>query len=107
MSGPSLETIQSVWTLSLVIFVVVIGVLAVLLTLVLRETQKIRAGASEIWNVGQKIANNTIHISMLATTNHVAGRILASAVGVAGATKAIKDHAENCRHCPSCVLGGN
>lgn len=107
MPGPSLQTIQSIWTLSLAIFVAVILVLAVLLTLVWRETKKIRGGASLIWNVGQKIANNTIHITMLATTNHVAGRILASAVGVAGATKAIKDHAENCRHCPSCVLGGN
>jgi hypothetical protein len=107
MSGPSPETIQSVWTLSLVIFVVVIGVLAVLLTLVWRETQKIRVGAAEIWNVGQKIANNTIHISMLATTNHVAGRILGSAAGVVGATQAIKDHALSCPHCPSCVLGGN
>lgn len=107
MPGPSLQTIQSLWTLSLVIFVAVIVVVAVLLTLIWQETKKIRAGAALIWNVGQKIANNTIHISMLATTNHVAGRILGSAVGVVGATQAIKDHALNCPHCPSCVLGGN
>lgn len=98
------ETIQTIWVLSLIIFAVVLVVVAVLLTLILREARRIHAGAAEIWNVGQKVANNTIHIALLETTNHLAGRILASAVGVVGATAAIQAHAEGCPGCPNCVL---
>ena len=105
MSGPSLETIQRVWTVSLVIYAVVLIVVVVLLRLILREASRIRAGASEIWNVGQKIANNTIHIALLDTTNHVAAQILASAVGVAGATGALQAHTQSCAGCPACILG--
>ena len=105
MSGPSLETIQRVWTVSLVIYAVVLIVVVVLLRLILGEASRIRAGASEIWNVGQKIANNTIHIALLDTTNHVAAQILTSAVGVAGATGALQAHTPSCPGCPACVLG--
>lgn len=101
----SAETIQRIWIVSLVIFGVVLVVVAVLLTLILREAKRIKAGVSEIWNVGQRIANNTIHIALLDKTNHVAGRILQSAGGVASATAAIRAHAEECPGCPACVLG--
>ncbi|MBA3495682.1 MAG: hypothetical protein H0T86_01080, partial [Gemmatimonadales bacterium] len=53
----------------------------------------------------QRIANNTIHIALLETTNHVAGRILESAKGIVGATAAIDAHAGQCPGCPACVLG--
>lgn len=105
MNGPSPETIQQVWTVSLVIYAVVLLVVVVLLRLILREAGQIHAGASEIWNVGQKIANNTIHIALLGTTNHVAAQILASAVGVAGATEALQTHTQSCSGCPACILG--
>ncbi len=105
MSGPSPETIQRVWGLSLAIYLLVVIVVAVLLTLILIEARRIHAGAREIWNVGQKVANNTIHIALLDTTNHVAGRILASAGGVAAAAAALKSHAESCPGCPACILG--
>jgi hypothetical protein len=102
---PSAGTIQTIWTLSLVIFVVVIAVVAVLLTLILRAAQDIKGGVSAIWNVGQRVANNTIHLSLLGKTNAAAERILQSAVGVIGATAAIENHAADCPGCPSCVLG--
>ena len=104
MSGPSAEAIQRVWVASLIVFGVVLAVVAALLTLILREAGKILTGVKEIWNVGQKIANNTIHISLLDETNHFGGRILASAKGVAAATAALKSHAESCPGCPDCVL---
>lgn len=105
MSGPSVEAIQRVWTISLVIYGAVVLVVAILLTLILQEARKIHAGARDIWNVGQKVANNTIHVALLDTTNHVAGKILASAGGVAAATAALKAHAELCPGCPACILG--
>ena len=91
--------------MSLVVFAVVLVVVAVLLTLILRTARQIRAGVSEIWNVGQKVANNTIHIALLDSTNHIVSQVLESAVGVVGATGAIDAHAESCPHCPSCVTG--
>lgn len=105
MHTPSAEAIHNVWALSLVVFVVVVLVVAVLLTLILRAARDIHGGVSIVWNVGQRIANNTIQLSLLAKTNAAAKQILASAVGVAGATAAIKAHAAECPGCPACVLG--
>ncbi len=105
MPEPSAEAIRTVWTLSLGIFAVVLVVVALLLTLILRTARDIRGGVSAIWNVGQRIANNTIHLALLEKTNAVAARILRSAVGVIGATGAVKAHAGDCPGCPACVLG--
>lgn len=99
------ETVQQVWILSLVIFTVVLVVVALLLTLILVTAKKIHGGVSAIWTSGQKVANNTIHLALLHRTNHLAGRILASAGGIAAATGAIAAHASGCPGCPACVLG--
>ena len=105
LSIPAPETIQTVWTVSLVVFVVVLLVVAALLMLILRTAQDIKGGVAIIWNVGQRIANNTIQLSLLAKTNAASQRILTSAVGVIGATGAITAHADSCPGCPACVLG--
>ena len=105
MSAPSAEAIRQVWMTSLLVFGVILVVVALLLTLIVREARQIHAGVAAIWTVGQKIANNTIHIALLEATNHVTGRILESAGGVLGATAAIRAHAERCPGCPACVLG--
>ncbi len=107
MPEPSLETIQRIWTITLVVYALVLVVVAVLLTLILRAARDIHAGVSAIWTVGQRVANNTIHIALLDTTNAVAARILAAAGGVAGATAALREHARGCPGCPGCVLGGS
>jgi hypothetical protein len=105
MNEISTDTIQRMWITTLIIYGVVVVVVAVLLTLIVREARRIKAGVSEVWNVGQKIANNTIHVALLEKTNHIAAGILQSAGGVVGATAAIKSHAERCPGCPTCVLG--
>ena len=105
METPSADTIRSVWTLTLVVFVVVLVVVAILLTLILRAAHDIRHGVAIIWNVGQRIANNTIQLALLRKTNDGAKAILQSAVGVIGATAAIQAHAADCPGCPACVLG--
>lgn len=99
------STVQTVWIVTLAIYLVVVGVVALLLTLIVRAARDVRAVVADIWTTGQKIANNTIHIALLKKTNHVAGRILSSAAGVAAATAAVKAHAEECPGCPKCVLG--
>jgi len=106
MHETSLETIQWMWVTTLVIYAVVLVVVAVLLTLVLRAAREVREGASTIWTIGQQVANNTIHIALLDTTNHVAADILTSAQGIVAATAAMGTHAAQCSGCPDCVLGG-
>ncbi len=99
------DAVQYVWIVTLVVFAVVLLVVAALLTLILSTSKQIRAGVSAIWTVGQKIANNTVHLALLDRTNYLAGGILKSAVGVAAATAAIATHASVCPGCPTCVIG--
>jgi hypothetical protein len=103
---PSEAAIQQVWIVSLVIYFVVVAVVAALLTMILQTTRQIHGGASAIWASGQKVANNTIHIPLLARTNALVGRVLESAVRTAGAVAAVEQHSGACPHCPACVLGG-
>ena len=105
MSNLTPETVQTVWAVTLAIFGVVVVVVAILLTLILLAAKNISGGVAAIWNVGQRIANNTIHIALLNRTNLLAGKILASAVGVVHATSAVKEHAKDCPMCPACVIG--
>jgi hypothetical protein len=85
-----------VWGVSLALGTVVIVVVAVLLTLIVRTALQIDQGVAEIWTVGQRIANNTIHIPMLHRTNQVVDGILERAGGIDGATAAIEEHALDC-----------
>lgn len=103
---PSEAAVTQLWIWSLVIYFVVVGVVALLLTLILMTTRQIKAGAAAIWVVGQKVANNTIQIPLLARTNHLVNKILESAVRTAGAVAAVEHHAGSCPHCPECVIGG-
>lgn len=105
MSEITAETVQTIWMVTLGVFGVVVIVVAILLTMILRAARNITGGVSAIWNVGQRIANNTIHIALLQRTNLLAGKILASALGVAAATGAVMDHAKTCPMCPACVIG--
>jgi len=105
MPETNVETIQRMWVLTLAIYTVVLAVVALLLTLIVHAARRINAGVSAIWNVGQRIANNTIHIALLEKTNYLAGQILNSATGVLAATGTVQAHAEGCPGCPTCVLG--
>ena len=105
MTDVTADTIQRVWMLTLVIYAVVLVVVATLLALILKAARDIRAGVSMIWTVGQQVANNTIHVALLDTTNHIAGGILQCARGVVAGTAALKAHADSCPGCPVCVLG--
>ena len=104
MTQISADTIQWMWITTLVIYTVVLIVVAVLLALILRAAREVRAEVSTIWTIGQQVANNTIHIALLDTTNHVAAEILGSAKGVVAATAAMATHAAHCPGCPACVL---
>ena len=95
----------TVWWISLGIGAVVIVVVAVLLTLIVRTARQIEGAAADIWTVGQRIANNTVHIPLLQRTNQVVNGILERASGIDEATARIEEHALDCPGCPHCVLG--
>jgi hypothetical protein len=103
---PTESAVAQVWIWSLGIYFVVVGVVAVLLTMILNTTKQIKGGAAAIWTSGQKVANNTIQIPLLARTNHLVTTILDSAVRTAGAVAAVEQHSGSCPHCPTCVIEG-
>ena len=77
------------WWISLGIAIVVTVVVGVLLYQIERTAESILDGVSQIWTVGQKIANCTIHIALLEETNRHAARILNAAGGILGASERI------------------
>jgi len=95
-----------VWWSSLGIGIVVILVVATLLTMIVRTARTLDGAVGQIWVVGQRIANNTIHIPLLHQTNQVVDAILEHAVAVDGAAAAIESHANGCPGCPQCVRPG-
>jgi len=105
MDAVTADTIQKMWTITLVIYLVVVLVVLALLTLILRAAKDIRSGVSAIWTVGQQVANNTIHIALLDTTVHTAGSILECAKGIVDSTATLTTHAERCPGCSTCVTG--
>lgn len=101
----SQDAIIKVWSISLIIGVVVIIVVAFLLRLILNTALKIETAAGEIWTQGKMVANNTIHIPLfLSTTNQVATKILTNAVGILNDAKIVESHINGCPGCPDCVL---
>ncbi len=98
------QAIQFVWWTSLAIGVVVSGVVSLLLWLIYRGAATIDGRVAQIWDAGQRVANNTVHIPELYKTNAVAGEILATAVRINAGAAAIEAHAAGCPGCPQCML---
>ena len=93
-----------VWWVSLALGLVVSGVVSLLLWLIHRGAATINGRVSTIWDVGQRVANNTVHIPALYRTNEVAGQILATALRIDAGAAAIESHARGCPGCPRCML---
>ncbi len=88
--------VYTLWWISLVVLLVVTGVVALLLTLVLRTVISINVVAGDIWTNGKLVANNTIHIPLLIETNRYAGAILETAKKIVAGSEAIEQHASGC-----------
>ena len=98
------QAMQVVWWTSLALGLVVSVVVALLLWLILNTATTIKGVVSNIWDVGQRVANNTVHIPALYKTNEVAGDILATALKINAGAAAIETHANGCPGCPQCML---
>ena len=98
------EAATFIWWTSLVLGLVVALVVTLLLWLIHRTAVQINAGASAIWDTGQRVANNTIQIPILYRINTVAGKILGTALQINDGAAAIETHANGCPGCPACML---
>lgn len=99
------EAARFVWWTSLALGVVVSAVVALLLWGIHRSASAIENRVARIWDVGQRVAGNTVHIPALYRTHELAERILASAVRIDAGAAAIERHADGCPGCPQCMLG--
>lgn len=97
---------MTLWWITIGLGLVVTLVVALLLWAILSEARKIEAGASRIWDVGQRIASNTVHVPDLHRANRFVEQVLAGVPGLAGSLVRIRDHARGCPGCPACVVGG-
>ena len=60
---------MDIWIISVVLAYVVTAVVGLLLWMILAKAKQINDGVSQIWDVGQMIAANTIHVPALIQTN--------------------------------------
>jgi len=93
-----------VWISSLVLGLVVSLVVALLLWLIHREAVIINGVASKIWDTGQRVANNTVHIPTLYRINEGVDAILETALRINDGATAIETHANGCPGCPQCII---
>ena len=91
------------WWLAVLVLVATTLVVAVLLRQIVATAAAIHAGVAEVWVRGQRVANNTIHIANLHRTAEAVERNLGRAGRIAVHSEAIRDHAEGCPGCPSCI----
>ena len=76
------EAANFIWRASLALGLVVALVVTLLLWLIHQTAKAIDNTASKIWDTGQWVANNTIHIPILYRINTVAGKILGTALQI-------------------------
>jgi len=94
---------MTIWYIGLVLAVAVVGVVGLMLFLINRQARVIMDGTSQIWDVGQCIANNTIHLSALIQTNAIVQKILGGVPPLLNDLGRIHTHAKNCSGCPGCI----
>ncbi len=83
---------------------VVAAVVSLLLWLIHKTAVDIDNTASDIWDTGQRVANNTIHIPILYRINSGAEQILATALQINNGAAGIEVHANGCPGCPGCMI---
>jgi hypothetical protein len=94
---------MDIWIISVVLAFVVTAVVGLLLWMILAKAKQINDGVSQIWDVGQMIAANTIHVPALIQTNSLVKSITKKVPGLLGELDQIEFHAQSCENCPKCI----
>ena len=82
------------WWVTLALGLVVTLVAALLLLIIVNDAKTILQGVSKIWDCGQRVANNTIHIPILKRTSENLEMCLSRAVNCINLTKPIDDNSK-------------
>ncbi len=91
------------WMFTIAVLLVVVIVVSVLLTLILKTAREINSEVSVVWNNGQRVANNTIHIASLYPIGKSIAKILNKAQEISDSTGHIHKHTATCNSCPNCI----
>ncbi len=91
------------WQIALVATLVTTLVVGALLLWLHRVARQIDHLVGAIWQAGQRVANNTIHIPVLYRIGDLVDAILAKAERIAAHAAAIEAHARSCPGCPQCI----
>ncbi len=83
------------WWLAVILLFVVSAVVWLLLHLVTRTAKEIEAAVAKVWEHGQRVANNTIHIAKLYGVAGGVEAILGRAGRIAASAEALRSHAES------------
>ena len=94
---------MDIWIISVVLAFVVTAVVGLLMWMILAKAKQINDGVSQIWDVGQMIAANTIHVPALIQTNSLVKSITKKVPGLLGELDQIEFHAQSCENCPKCI----
>lgn len=97
------EQAMLLWQIALVVTLAVALVVAGLLYWLHSRARQIDRLVGAIWQAGQRVANNTVHIPQLYGIADVVDAILGKAGRIATHAGAIAAHAENCPGCPQCI----
>ena len=79
------------WWITLALGLVVTLVAALLLVTIINDAKSILQGVSRIWDCGQRVANNTIHIPILQRSSENLDICLRKAVNCINLTKPKKN----------------
>ena len=97
------EPAMLLWQIALIVTLAVALVVAGLLYWLHHRARAIEHLVAAIWQTGQRVANNTVHIPQLYAIADGVEAILASAGRIGGHAAAIEAHAADCRGCPQCI----
>jgi hypothetical protein len=97
------EQAMFLWQIALIVTFVVALVVAGLLFWLHNRARVIDRLVAAIWQAGQRVANNTVHIPQLYGIADGVEVILAKASRVAEHAAAIEAHAADCPGCPQCI----
>lgn len=86
-------TVQQWWLAALGLTVVAAIVVAAMLELIVRSTERIHRAVAAVWSSGARIAANTVTIALIRRTNDLAGALLESAGRIAQAAARIRQAA--------------
>jgi hypothetical protein len=94
------------WQVALAVTFVVALVVAGLLYWLHNRAREIDRLVGAIWQAGQRVASNTVHIPQLYGIAEAVEAIVARAGRIATHAGAIEAHAQSCPGCPQCIWRG-